>query len=518
MAALVAPEVVLAETEVKPTVSAGFVHVIDSDALGGEVDGHQVIRLNPRLDVNRKGTSWDTTFSLDHTEIAQLQSGFDDISYSNVKLENRFKWLQERIVFSVDASRNNRNIDTSFNGVSDPIFGRAEYIDVDTLSGRLAFSTSSRSRWQNSFVLSVSDTSFDESELEDTSTTTTTILQGTRQSAVLNLRYGQRPKSLRGNFGLTYSRVERETRGDQDSVAATFLIGVPLWGAIDVVATANMNRSMIDNSLLVNTDLENETYGAGLAWRFGVNSNLEITYNKDSRGDEDEFVGYKLEVFPSQRTSFQYEQSKRFYGESHSLRLAHRGNRWTANVNYSESLSSQTRLNRTEVSLGTFLCPFTAVTRADCTPIDEVSDIENQDLFPEEFFEPEFSLDEEVTLSKSGSANITYQLRKLALSASYSKGEVLFLERNATRDLESYNVSITYDLTRRNALKFSASESESVGDGVDRKGKNISLSFERKLSRKANGTFSISEIDNEASNGINNRKETRAELTYKYSF
>lgn len=509
---------VLADVEIKPSISSSLIHVTEANTSGFEFEGHEVLLLSPELEVTRTGNTWQMDLSADHTEQLQLQSGIEDVSYSNYSLNNTFSWWQDRVVFQLGASRNNQNIDNTFVGVSDPIFGRAEYVDVDRYNSSLLFQNSGRSNWSNSIRLGFSQTVFDEDQIQDTSSSTTNIIAGDERSAQIQIQYGQRPNQFRGGLNLSFTSTDRENRGEQDAIAANLLFGIPIYDSLDLVATANMDRNMVDNSLLQNSDLENESYGAGLAWRFGIRSNLQLTYNKDTRGEEEEFVGYKVEVYPNERTSLRYEQSRRFYGESHSLNLNQTGNRWSLNVNYGETLSSQTRLERTEISLGDYLCPETALSRTDCELLTEIPDEVELGFVVAEFFQPEFSLDEEVTLAKSGVASFSYQFKKASLILSYSNSETQFLERNVTRDSESYSFSFNHNMTRRNVLRVAGTQSETSGDGENRDAYNVSVSFERKLTRKAVGTFAIKKVKNESNREINNREDTRLEVTYSYSF
>ena len=510
----------VADVEIAPSISANYVHVIEAETSGQQYEGHEVLLLSPSLQIERKGTVWELKFDADHTEQQQLQSGYDDISYTNFRLDNKLSWWQNRIQFGVNAQRNYENIDRSFAGASDILFGRSEFIDVDDVSANLLIQNSGRGDWQNSLRFEVSETDFDENQIVDTSSTTTAIVKGSRQGAALQLQYGRRPGKLTGGLNIAVLSTDRENRGKQDNMTGTFNFGVPIYETVYLVANATAFKTSIDNTLLLNSDLENETYGAGLAWRFGARSNIEVTFNKDTQGEEEEFIGYKLQVFPSERSSLDYEQSRRFYGESHSLNLNHKGNRWSVNVSYGEDLSSQTRLDRNRISLGNFLCPTGAVTSDECVQIFEP--LEPDQIGPDqqvgEFFDTEFSIDEVVTLSKSGTATFSYRFRKAQLSLSYSKGETEYLELNTTRDDESFSLNYVHNMSRRNTLRFAANKSESEGEGNDRDLYNVSLSFDRKLTRKATASLILKKIKNEAGSGINSREDTRAELKYTYSF
>ncbi|MDO6720359.1 hypothetical protein Q4575_13155 [Psychrosphaera sp. 1_MG-2023] len=509
-----------AEIDFKPAVEINYIHVLDTEISQFNFSNHDVLTASPSFTLAGRSPNWQGSVTADHTQIKQIDDGFDDASYSNFAINNLLNMYKGRVNLTVNASRKNTNIDSSFGTVSDPIFGQSEYVDVDSVNSRLTLSTSSKSVWQNSLSLGVSKTIFDESQITDTTATTSNIVNGTTKTASASLGYGQRANQVRGALQASMSRTDRENRGEQDSISMYANIGVPIWRTIDLVLTGSKFKNLIENSVLDDEDLESESYGAGLAWRFGQRSNIEVTRNKETRGQDDEYTGYKLEFYPSARTSLSYEKSQRFYGESHAFRLQHQAKRWGMNINYDETLGSQTRFNRIEVSLGDFLCPADAATQDDCQPLAELPDAIDDGEFVAEFFQPEFSLDELVTLSKTGTASVNYRMKKANISFTYNRGETEYLETNAVRETSSRTFNYDHTMSRRNSFAISLSDSDSTeqGTGVSREGYKVDVSFKRKLTRKALGTIAFKRISNTTSTGQQDRRDTRVELTYRYAF
>lgn len=514
-----------ATVEFKPKLDVTFLHILEADISANDYAGHEVATVNPSFQLQRTGRLWSSTVNAEHNQINQLHSGYDDTSYNNIDITNRFAFLDDKIVFSNSISRANRNIDTSLGANADPIFGQAEFIDVDSISNKLVFKNGGRSAWQNELSLTQSKTSFDETKLTETDSDVTNLNAGDSQSASLKINYGQRPSQLRGGVQIAFSRNTRGERGDQDSLNGGLSLGVPIVSDFDFVVQAVKSTSKIENSVLVDSDLGSESYGAGIAWRFGSRSNIEVTYNKETRGQEDTFVGYKLEFYPSERTSLNYEQSRRFYGESHSFSFAHAAKRWGASINYAESLGSQTRIAREEVLLGSFICPFGGVLPDSCEEYaGEPEDIPDG-FAPVDLVRPVFSLEEEVILSKSISASVNYKFKKSSIALSYSEGESEYLEReessDSTRKTESFSFKYNHEMTRRNSLSINATSSKSRSNNAasgDRDRSNASINFTRKTSRNADVTISLIKINSESTTGRLDRNDTRFKVSYSYRF
>lgn len=515
--ALVTP-LAIADTTLQPSVTATFVHVEESSSKVGDLDGKEAMTITPSLTWTRTGAVWDANLNLEHTEIKHLSNDFEDQGYSNLRMTNKFDWFGGRVSLTADGSRVSQTIDTGFSNVADPIFGKAEFIDVDRLNSVLSFKTVTSRDFQTELSLGVSSTDFDENDLNDTSTNSSRISRGESKQADWVFTYGGRDDGFKANLSANFTRLERKTRGNQDSLNASVSLGLPIYQQLELVASASTSQASIENTILVDNELDHEIFGAGLGWKFGLNSYLSVTYNKDTRGTEDEFVGVNLTVSPNERSTISYEKSKRFYGDSHSFNMSLRGKRYSLTANYAESVGSRTRIERSIIEDGFYICPITAQGFDECEIVDIVPLPLDEGFYDQIRQIPQFSLTEQVTLTKSGSVNLSYKFKRANLSLSYGIGESEFLETGRMRENESASASFTYNMTRRNTLKLSARQSESSGDGDNRKGHNVTLSFDRKMSRKATATFSIVKVKNESTSGIQSREDTRGQLIYNYKF
>ena len=508
------------EIKVEPSIETSYVYVADAKVGAFEVDSHNANLIKPKLQLTRQGAVWYGQWSVEHTDVQQSESGIDDSSYTNIKINNRFDWWKGRVVFDLNGSRLNQNIDDEFNAVTDPIFGQGEYIDVDTINSALTLQNSSASDWQNSLKLSFNEVNFDESKLEDTNTVSSRILNGETLGAALTLRRGQLGDNSWFSLEVDGRRVERENRGRQDSITGQFNLGLPLYRDFDFVINAAKAEHKVNSNVLEDTGFDSESYGAGIAWQLGTNSFIEVSQNKSTKGQEDDFMGVRLLLQTGRNSSLYFQQSRRFYGESNAFQFAQRGKRWEFSLSYDESLESQTRLQRNEVPNGFFLCTLGASSVDEC----EFFEAQPGSLADEQFTiavtRIEFSLDEEITLRKSASANFNYQFRRSQLGMSYSRSENEFLELDELRETESISLNFSHQMSRRNRLLVTGAKSRhsTHNSSQNRTGYRLGIELERHLTRKATGSLSLKRQSDTTTNEQRNRKDNRIELLYRYEF
>ena len=511
---------IAAEVKVEPAVSATYSYIDEAKIGQFNVDGHNAALIVPSVKITASSPKWQGALSAEHTDIQQIESGYDDDSYTNLSINNSFNFWQGRLAITANGSKNYQNIDSEFDAVSDPVFGLAEYVDIDAVSTSLSLSTSSRSKWRTSLNVKYSETKFDEEDLIDTEATSTRILPSENKGASVTLGYGELGSKTRGQLTISGNRVSRENRGDQDAINTSILLGFPISSSVDFVINGSKVENKLDNSAVNNSDIESESYGAGLAWRIGGRSFLQVSQNKSTRGQEEEFVSYTARIQPNRRTNFRFQQSRRFYGESNLVNFEHLGKKWNLSLTYDVALESRTRLQRTEVGRRPFLCEVGAASQADCESISVAPDVLQPGQFVIEATELAFTLDEDVVVRKSLSSNISYQFKKAQLSLAYGRSESDYLERDELRDTETMSLNYTHQMNRRNKLLFSGNKTRSKTDLRQeyRTGYKLGLEFERRLTRKATGRIGLKKIENESNTGQQDRQDSRLEVTYKYSF
>ncbi|GAA0304003.1 hypothetical protein GCM10009128_24200 [Psychrosphaera haliotis] len=527
------------EIEIKPVISSTYTYIGEADFSGVNFDtpieeGHQALLLSPGISMIATGPVWNGTWNLSHTNIKQLNSDIGDSSYSDVSLNNQFGFVKDRVVLSVNGSRRNQNIDQRFAGVSDPIFSQGEYIDVDSGTVGLTLKNKSGSHWQNSLSYNFTTTDYNENDLEETSNRAINLNKGDTQNAELRLMFGRQANKVRGSFIVNGNSINRDIRGRQDYLAASFNVQVPIWSSFDMVVNGEKSRNSIANNNFDSSNLDNEYYGAGLAWRFGKRSFVAVTVNKDSKGQsqfndsedfDDTFVGYRVVFEPSKRTLLSYQNSRRFYGESHNFSYRKTGNNWDINVGYSEDLGSTSRLVNEAVSAGVYSCNPALTFREACIPLSGFPEIPNPSRVYFEFFDNNYLIQEVLTLSKAANAQITYRGKKSTLTLAYSKGTQEFLELQneafgSEQDSEQWSVLFNHRMSRRTSFVTSVNETDVTSNGTsgNREGFQASIGLERRLTRKATGKLNIRRFDNDGNSGTQNRKDTRLELQYTYQF
>ena len=535
--------VMAVEIELQPSISGTFVHILDSEISGIQLSqpiesGHQAFTLTPELQMLATGPVWNGSWSASHTKIKQFNDGFDDESYTDISLNNTFGFIKDRIVLFANANRNHRNVNQSYNLVSDPIFGQSEYIDVDTLTTGFTIQTSPVVDWRSALTVSNTDTDFDSEELENTGSNSVSLVKGSSQSAQLTMSYGQSEQQARVSVSVSGNRNNNDNRGLQQFVFANINVGFPVWRSLDLVVTGTKTSNKIDNSTLSDSQLDNQNYGVGVAWRFGARSYIELTQNKEIRnnsageglveeGDETQdetFTAWAIVFEPDNNNTLKYSNSRRFYGDSHSLEFKREAKRWNVSAKYSEDLTTTSRLRAESTSAGLFACPEADSLRDNCALLEGVPDVINPSLFYYNFADIEYFFEDELTLKKEGTVNVNYRHKKTTINVGYTHRTQDYLEResseNGSQTIQSLSASLNHRLSRRTSLNVTANQSETLNadDTLQRKGTQYSVGLERRMTRKATGTLSLKRYESETNSNTQAREDNRVELTYTYKF
>ena len=91
----VATSAVATEIEIKPKITSLYTYVGDAEFNGFELDspvedGHQALTLTPSISMLASGPVWNGQWTVSHTKIEQLESNFENTSFSDISLNNQF--------------------------------------------------------------------------------------------------------------------------------------------------------------------------------------------------------------------------------------------------------------------------------------------------------------------------------------------------------------------------------------------------------------------------------------------
>ncbi len=523
------------EFDLKPAIEGRYSKILDANFDGVNFeqpieDGHDALMLTPSLQLDALGPVWQASWNTSYTSIKILEDGFEEQSYKDINLLNNFSFLKDRFSLFVNGSLNHQNVDNRFAFVSDPIFSQGEYIDVRNVVAGFNAQTSPASDWSVALSASAGKTSFDEEDLENTDSFSTNLVAGENQQVSLSTNYIGTSQQARLTTQFSLSRNQRENQGNRKTFMAYVNLGVPVWSSLDAVVSATRTTNKIEDSIIDDDGLSDEYYGVGFAWRFSQTSYIEATYNKDSRGidldgEEDEpenFSAVKLVVEPNPRNYFEFEKSRRFYGDSYNLQAKHNAKRWTISLNYNEELQNSSRLASELIDAGLFECDVDNVVRDFCTLLNTPPEQGKEGKLYLNFFDRDFFFVDELTLDKIGTLGVTYNTRKGEISLTAGKSKKRFLERAPGERLEEtsnfYTFNLSHRLNRRTSLLADINKSKIINedDSLQREGAKYSLGLQRRLTRKATGTISVIRYENQTTSQT--REDNRVEVTYKYEF
>lgn len=445
-----------------------------------------------------------------------LESQDEDEFFSNYDVNSNLDVIDNVLSINANARRRFIPIDTSNILISDEYFGREDLTRTDSHAVGFEFTIPNPTYIDlqiSGLETKVdSDTSRNRPEGLDTSNTQ---LNGTFSS-------GRKFQAVRWTIDSSLTDTEGNINDDARSEIHEASIYFGLFGNLSIVTDyrdeENILRSSTGEELI---NLSYESWGVGLSWAGTAGRSFDLLYNESSEqeGEKDNFVSARINWPFSSRTSLSAEYGRRFYGDSVSFLLTHNARHLRTRINYTESVSSFSRLIAAEQDLGTFVCPIGATDIAACFQPDSL-DYELQ--VGESFNDitqivPEVS--ERTTLRKGLTGSIGYSKRRFRANLNVSRVESTFLESNIEQKFNSASLTLALTLGAKSSISWANRVSQVERDQQLGKDDIISSTFSYKyaFSRKLSTDLSFRYIDREsADNSARDLVDRR--LTFKVAY
>lgn len=249
---------------------------------------------------------------------------------------------------------------------------------------------------------------------------------------------------------------------------------------------------------------EFSSYGVGINYSPTNNRSIAVYYNKPSSAsnDTDNFVSGSVNWDFSSRTAIDATISKRYYGRSLNANFRFNNRAFRMVIGRSESVTSSAQLLLDGTINANFVCGTGTIDIGDCF-LPDTLDYElgvGESLIS--FSQPNFSLDDNLTLRKQHFINLSYQQRKLTYSLNASENEdsnELSEARFATRSIVG---GINYQIGVFTSLNWDHSKSETksfVAELLEGTGniRRHDISVERQFGRDVSLTLTLSDIERE---------------------
>jgi uncharacterized protein (PEP-CTERM system associated) len=317
--------------------------------------------------------------------------------------------------------------------------------------------------------------------------------------------------------------------------ATTDILLLGNWGLrFEAQHEANQISSLNNNFVSARSF---NSYGAGITYYRSENRFLSVTYNTTEADIESQdgegFIGVDLNWAFSARTSIAARYTRRFFGDSGLVSLRYNTKRLRSSLSYTEQVTTNSILQSSIQSLGTFVCPIGASQIGSCFQPDSL----NFELDPgqefAQFNQLNLEVNDNVILRKANNAQLGYSFSRLDVTLFSVFSEEIFLDADAERRSLSGGMALSYELgvhTSVNA-RFTYADIEAQGTtnsqvggffAGDSENTNASIGLSRRIGQRLSTNANFVYL-NRTGNNINrafgsNFTDRRITLGLSYIF
>ncbi|NTS75961.1 outer membrane beta-barrel protein [Catenovulum sp. SM1970] len=413
------------DLKISPEISSSIYFLDKVESLDLDYEDQTAYELKPSLALTYSSYALDSKANISHNYIENSASGAESQNITEAELENKLYLLDKRVTFELGADRSFQNIDSTNPFFTDPIYGQSNFTDVDEFSTGLVFNNLNKKNWQisSSVRATKTDVDIERDELQSEQPVYSNLVNATRLQSSVILGYSS--NRFYSYFNGVYTKTDKEDFSDQESQRASFNAGVPIWHGLGLAINASHEKNDANRGNIDNADISYDSWGAGLTWRFSKRSYAEVTYNQDDQSGNSEFVAYRLNWQPSNRTKLSAEYSKRFYGDAYNVDFSWQGKRIKSQLSY----------------------------------IEEVTSISQ--IIPSEESNNGYILVDRISLNKTGQFSVSFKQRRLNTEIKLSSTDREQLDNSDGQIVYSATLTSTLQVGRKNSARVSLSYSDS---------------------------------------------------------
>ncbi|MDM7859618.1 TIGR03016 family PEP-CTERM system-associated outer membrane protein [Alteromonas sp. ASW11-36] len=252
----------------------------------------------------------------------------------------------------------------------------------------------------------------------------------------------------------------RATNFDSRTVDANVVYR--LIGDFGLSARARLEANKYDGITGSNSSFSYDSYGLGVAYFLSPNRSISITANVSDEDDaeSESFIGVDLAWAFSARSRISANYGRRFFGESGNLQFSYNTKSLRTRLQYSERLTTFSRLVSDIESQGLFVCDSDNIEIGECfQPSSLNPQLEPGQTFVE-FSEQVVDITEEPILNKSTTASLGYSNGRLSTTVEFRYTNPEYLARQREQINYLTNWVINWDLGPRTDLRTQLSYSE----------------------------------------------------------
>jgi len=510
-----------AETRFAPLFETALYAYQIKPGLNGDKDNGGAWELSPALVWYRNAANMQTSFNWRHSSVLYEEDERDNNSFDDIEFSNVFFAFDKRLSWDITARQNYAVRDSRQGVFSDKITGSDKLSKNQTYGSSLRYKNAESAKYRTEATLRFNES---DSETPDVESNFSDFGDFSTTNYAVNWALGSNARAL--NFFWLYEGdvqdIERTSLSSYSARRHGVIIGLPIAPSISAVARAGSERA--NNQ--ANFDNNYEYFGAGVEYRFGAISRINVTMNRsdssvgDERTETDTYVASDFLFAPSRRTRIEGTLDRRYFGRTLTVRGNYNLRFLSISVSTSDSVTTQNLFDNELQNLGVFVCPTGSANFADCfkPPSNQYVPVFGESL--QQIRANNAELRQELVQAKRRNVVIAYSRSRLNLSLNVNEITTEYIERQDSNTNQNVSLQTSWILNDHNKLVSNLSYYDIDYQGENRKDKNISLEvgFNTKLSAKSEMQVTLRRLDRDSTLAEFDNSENRIWLSFQHRF
>jgi uncharacterized protein (PEP-CTERM system associated) len=471
---------VAGELEIETSVEAK-IYVYETKEEQTTSKNNQAIVVMPSILTSYSSKRLLTSFIAKHTKVERkIDVEGADKNHTDYKFNGILAVVPNTLNITIIGQQGYKVVDQQQEFIADNVLTDDNLTKFNNNSGSIGFTIPNPKYFGLTIQSTYSQTKTEESIDADDG------LKSDNTLTLVQLNQGKNARNYSFSFAARYNDTSRTNFEDFRTSQARGLVGLSITQNMSLVLTGNIEKyDFNQESFSEETNLDSNSYGAGIKWQPRNARALTITYNQRQEDNETKFLGINIDWAFSSRTILKFDHSKKHYGDAYSLDFGHAVKAVRSSIRYREQVTTFSRPESTSNPIGLFVCQFGSTELTDCFQPDNT----NYQLQAGEEFrslsEMGYDISQDIIFTKSGSFNLSYQKRRIkaSIDASYRKTESL--ESDSVRTNRNVRLNLSYTLSKKANFNLSTTLARNLYDNNVTPDNiiNANLDFKRTLSR-----------------------------------
>lgn len=515
---VIIPQAEAAESRFSPGVNSSlYAYQIERDTLAAEDEG-AAWEISPYLNWSRSSTHLETTLRWQHDRVYYRDDDRAQRQYNNFDLDHETFLFDKRLIWSLSANQSYRIRDTRNGIFADRITAAETLSRARSFSSQLSYKNPSTAKYRIEADAAIQRLRLGAPAVDDGLGEIKTEAYAGRWLLASN----QRATNFYWQYNGQVQETERTNGFDISTRIQQGLIGIPFAPKFSVIGRAGTERADNGNQYVNQYDY----FGAGVEFRFGALSRVNITMNRSDSSkanEKNETSTYAASEFlfaPSRRTRLEGSFDRRYFGRTLELNGRYDIRFLSIRLSLKDEVRVQNLLDLEQTELGLFVCPEGANDLAGCfrPPTSQYVPVFGEQFQQITTFNTE--LREELIELRNFGFSLAYNRSRLLLGLTLRDLETVYVERADSNRSRSAGLQASWQLDSNSKLLANADYYRVNYFSDNRSDDNLSISvgYDVQLSPKANARLTVRRLDRNSNIAEFTNSENRVWLEFRYSF